>query len=839
MKKITLLLFVLLSAIGFSQELVTCGEGASFEPLYGNQGMYTYSFQSADGVSPLKLSIIAGIIGTGSGQDSFQIFDGEDWSGALLFYATDGFYLSGTEVTSTGPNIFIVITGDESGSNFDGIVNDFIIGEVTCDAIVVCEAPTDLTATNITATTAEFSWTDNNVTPNGWWISVDYGQSSSDVYTELNPFFYTDLQPNTEYTIKVITQCGSSSFSEASEEVTFTTAAAEPCLAPTDVSATNITATTVDLSWSANGEATEWLVDVKDAEGWGPPYTNSITTSINVTDLEEGTLYTARVFAYCNGEESLEYATYTFTTLPEAEPCLAPTDVSVTSISATTAEFSWTENGTATQWVVSFGAYGFNSETTVDTNSIEYTELVPHTGYSISVKAICGDGNESEWSEWLTVPTISTQCVVPTDVSATNITATTVDLSWSENGTATQWEVEYGVSGFTQGDGTTITATSNPINFTGLIETTDYEFYVRAICGSDDESEWSEAVTVTTIVDCSDVQGDTISDAITISSLPYNDSGATNECYTNTRNNSSADVFYNLTIADCTDQLTISLCGSNYDTYIRILSTDGTQLYSRDDNNGVCESVVSSHLVIDVINSTTINTGDTIIIMVEGVSDNEGDYILNVDATIACPPANDACANAEALTLGTEIFGDNINATDSGVTSACDVDEIADVWFSFVAPTSGNVTITSSAEYALFTNCTTTTALSCNTPEVTGLIAATTYYVRVTNDALLARSLEPGEFTLKVEDTAALSATDYSINSIKLYPNPTKGLVIIDNDLETELQISVYDIKGRLLLNKKLGLDTNSVDLSNFNNGVYLLKMKSEFGEISKRVIKK
>ena len=63
-------------------------------------------------------------------------------------------------------------------------------------------------------------------------------------------------------------------------------------------------------------------------------------------------------------------------------------------------------------------------------------------------------------------------------------------------------------------------------------------------------------------------------------------------------------------------------------------------------------------------------------------------------------------------------------------------------------------------------------------------------------------------------------------------------MVIIDNVMETELQISVYDIKGRLLLNKKLGLDTNSVDLSNFNNGIYLLKMKSEFGEISKRVIK-
>ena len=696
MKKITLLLFVLLSAIGFSQELVTCGEGASFEPLYGNQGMYTYSYQSADGVSPLKISIIAGILGTGSGQDSFQIFDGEDWAGELLFYATDGYYLSGTEVTSTGPNIFVVITGDESGSNFDGIVNEFIIGEVTCDAAAaVCEAPTDLTATNITATTASLSWTENG-TAAEWQVSITvYGSDSDIIPVTTNPYSLTDLLPNTQYWIGVNANCGSEDESDWSAYYNFTTAAAVPCVAPSDLTATNITATTAEFSWTDNNVTPNgWWISVDYGLNSSDVYTE--LNPFIYTDLQPNTEYTIKVITQCGSSDFSEGSEEVTFTTAAAEPCLTPTDLTATSISATTAEFSWTENGTATQWVVTFGAYGFNSETTVNTNTIEYTDLVPDTGYSISVKAICGDGNESEWSEWLTVPTLSTTCVAPTDLTATNVTATTADLSWIANGIATEWLIEVYDVDFSGPSPSYSTTTS--LNVTGLIAGIEYTAHV----------------------------------------------------YGNCSNGASLDVA----------------------TY----------------------------------------TFTTLI--------------------------NDECENSIALTLGTEIIGDYINATDSGVTSSCDQGTIADVWYSLVAPTSGNVTISSSTNFALFADCSSSTAISCNTSEVTGLTAATTYYVRVTDDALLTRSLEPGEFTLKVEETTVLSSTDYNITSIKLYPNPTKGLVIIDNVMETELQISVYDIKGRLLLNKKLGLDTNSVDLSNFNNGIYLLKMKSEFGEISKRVIK-
>ncbi len=89
-------------------------------------------------------------------------------------------------------------------------------------------------------------------------------------------------------------------------------------------------------------------------------------------------------------------------------------------------------------------------------------------------------------------------CPKPTDIITTNVTQTSLDLGWIENGTATTWEVEYGETGFTQGNGTIITVTTNPTPITGLTVSTCYDFYVRSVCAPGDESYWSHKATFCT-----------------------------------------------------------------------------------------------------------------------------------------------------------------------------------------------------------------------------------------------------------------------------------------------------------------------------------------------------
>lgn len=58
---------------------------------------------------------------------------------------------------------------------------------------------------------------------------------------------------------------------------------------------------------------------------------------------------------------------------------------------------------------------------------------------------------------------------------------TTAHLTWTENGGATQWQVEYGEKGFEQGKGTLYNATSNTVTFENLQKFTEYDFYIRSV----------------------------------------------------------------------------------------------------------------------------------------------------------------------------------------------------------------------------------------------------------------------------------------------------------------------------------------------------------------------
>ena len=60
--------------------------------------------------------------------------------------------------------------------------------------------------------------------------------------------------------------------------------------------------------------------------------------------------------------------------------------------------------------------------------------------------------------------------------------STMLTLTWVDTGTATSWQIEYGLSGFTPGTGTLVTATAVPFNITGLTPATHYDVYVTPVC---------------------------------------------------------------------------------------------------------------------------------------------------------------------------------------------------------------------------------------------------------------------------------------------------------------------------------------------------------------------
>lgn len=73
---------------------------------------------------------------------------------------------------------------------------------------------------------------------------------------------------------------------------------------------------------------------------------------------------------------------------------------------------------------------------------------------------------------------------------------------------------------------------------------------------------------------------------------------------------------------------------------------------------------------------------------------------------------------------------------------------------------------------------------------------------------------------------------------IKLYPNPNNGnFTLVGTVLGKEnFQMQVFDLSGRLLIHKKLGLyEQQHLNYSTLlKEGVYLLKLKSEKSKIEK-----
>ena len=61
------------------------------------------------------------------------------------------------------------------------------------------------------------------------------------------------------------------------------------------------------------------------------------------------------------------------------------------------------------------------------------------------------------------------------------------------------WNLEWGTSGFIQGNGNLINNLNNSYHtLTSLNPSTDYSFYVQEICGSNDQSSWSGPYNFTT-----------------------------------------------------------------------------------------------------------------------------------------------------------------------------------------------------------------------------------------------------------------------------------------------------------------------------------------------------
>lgn len=94
--------------------------------------------------------------------------------------------------------------------------------------------------------------------------------------------------------------------------------------------------------------------------------------------------------------------------------------------------------------------------------------------------------------------------------------------------------------------------------------------------------------------------------------------------------------------------------------------------------------------------------------------------------------------------------------------------------------------------------------------------------------------------SINVCNIQTLDSSDFNIfNSLKIYPNPSKGIININlgENLTGETTYVLYDVQGRIVMNKKSNTTMETLNVENVSNGVYLLSIENGAAKTTQKII--
>ncbi|WP_396140142.1 FISUMP domain-containing protein [Flavobacterium sp.] len=325
-----------------------------------------------------------------------------------------------------------------------------------------------------------------------------------------------------------------------------TCAPAPACPKPVGLTTTGLSPTSVSFGWTPIGSATSWQVIALPCTDPTPTSTTTgwTVTSTNpypFTGLNNTTCYNFYVRSDCGGLSGLSEwsGPQSFTTVARGISCAEPIIVGTLPYTTTDTTANYGDNAPIEG---SPGATGCGSTSTyLNGNDVVYSFTPTFTGtinvamtptgtwsgifaYSscadIGVNCLAGVANSGSGIRTFDLPVtigstyyfvISTwptpqttgytlvinriNCLQPTTATVSGITSNSAQASWGNPGAATSWQVAVQPSGTGVPTGSgVITATYTNSPLSGLTPLTNYEYYVRAVCGDGTFSLWTGPV---------------------------------------------------------------------------------------------------------------------------------------------------------------------------------------------------------------------------------------------------------------------------------------------------------------------------------------------------------
>ena len=354
-----------------------------------------------------------------------------------------------------GKTVQVAFYAESTVSNAD---NNIHIDNVSIDYIAACETPSNLAVNYEGGTTATVTWADAD------YCDIDVNGT---VYeNKTSPFTLEDLEPATVYEVTIRQNCGATGTSDWSAAVTFFT---------------DCTGTVYEAPYSCGFESDE------DIMCW----TVINTDAANIAGITTDQHYSGDAcFQFTSYSSASSYDQYLIT------PELDGQAIKLSFVYARYASGDVMKVGYSTT-TNDITAFTWGDEIEGDTQTwLDYNDVFPE-GTKYVAFWYYGDYAYYLWVDDFNI-TVDDGCRIPTDFRASNLSGHTADLSWTENGEATQWVIVYMAEG--DEEESYALAETNPFTFEGLEPTTTYYAMVTPYCG--DMDSWSDVITWTTLEAC-------------------------------------------------------------------------------------------------------------------------------------------------------------------------------------------------------------------------------------------------------------------------------------------------------------------------------------------------
>ena len=861
----------------------------------GIAGNYSNNCEFVLTIHPSDPDSVVSISGTFAGEgnyDYLEIFNGASTNSTMFIHvnSTMNGGISGDEIPF-GPYISdegpITLRFHSDGSvNYPGFV-----AQTTCIAAPTCPRPQELVSTATDLHSVTLAWT--AVGEESSW-NIAYGSAGFDpdstnatiIPANTNPFTVDNLTSGTTYDFYVQADCDGGDVSFWAGPVTVTPGTYNmPVTGTNSITACELTiyddggangdySSSCESYLTINPTSATSLVSIQ-----GTLSTESCCDYLRIYDgagvtgtmfgeykgsnvtIPELTSSTGPITLHFHSDGSIVYSGFELTVSCISNTCPIPTGLTVSNVTTTSADLSWTPGGTETTWNLEYKEATATTWTPVvvtGTPSHQLTNLTVGTSYDIRVQADCAADDQSLWLDGSFTTVCELISVLPYTEDFNSYTGTTYD---DDNGIApdcwvtTSNNTTYGAphiigSGSyfyaSSGNSMVFTCGANGADayaalptFSAALNTLNLTFW-RAMESTssgtltvgyvtDINNMPNSFVTVATIPSVSSSNGDTISVNFAAAGIPATGNICFHWNYTTS--------YYSC----CIDDINVSLAGSGPVVTDPSVATNGATGIGQ--TNATLNATITNPSDVTITAKgfqwkastggtyTTVNgtgTGNSFTAALTGLTPNT-DYTYKAFITF-----NGQTVEGSEMTFTTQEQGVEPCDVPTGLhTTDIQNESISIAWDANPNVTSWNI------QYRPVGGQLSSASSNTNSYTITGLTMDTQYEIQV--QAVCASGTSDW-CTAITAQTTNVGIESWLSKSVILYPNPAKEVVNVQctmNNVQSGGELHLFDVYGKLLQIVPITGETTQINVSGLANGMYFVRVTTEEGTVTKQFVKR